>query len=157
MVQIFLDCDGVLADFDKSAEEIFGMNTREFEDTKGTKLFWYLLRKAKNFFGDLHPMNDAHDLFNAVKHLDPIILTGAPLGKWAAPQKLEWRDKHFPGTEMIVVCPSKDKHKHMVQPGDILIDDLVKYRHIWEENGGIFIHHTSAENSIKALKDMNIL
>lgn len=39
MAQLFLDCDGVLADFDKRAEQIFGMTGREFEDTYGSKEF----------------------------------------------------------------------------------------------------------------------
>ena len=35
-----------------------------------------------------------------------------------------------------------------MQPGDILIDDWPKYKHLWEEAGGIFILHTSAAQSI---------
>lgn len=157
MTQIFLDCDGVLADFDLRAAEIFGMPGREFEDTYGSKIFWSTLKNSGNFFGVLKPMVDAMELFKSVEHLNPIILTGAPYGNWAAPQKLEWRDKFFPNTEMIVVNPSRDKFKHMKQPGDILVDDLTKYRHIWEDNGGTFIHHTSAGESIKILKELNII
>lgn len=157
MAQLFLDCDGVLADFDKRAEQIFGMTGREFEDTYGSKEFWRQLKNDDHFFQNLDPMPDAMVLFNAVKHLKPIILTGAPMGNWAGPQKLAWRNKFFPGTEMIVVCPSRDKYKYMTGPGDILVDDLTKYQHIWIENGGIFVHHTNANNSIKMLKDLKVI
>lgn len=157
MVQVFLDCDGVLADFDKLAEQIFGMNPRKFEDTYGSKEFWKRLRNHENFFGTLDLMPDAMGLYNAVKHLNPIILTGAPMGNWSEAQKLGWGAKHFPTTKMIVVSPSRDKFKHMINPGDILVDDLTKYQHIWIENGGIFVHHTSANSSIKMLKDLKVL
>lgn len=157
MTQIFLDCDGVLADFDKLAEQIFGMNPRLFEDTYGSKEFWKQLRNHENFFGSLDLMPDAMVLFEAVKHHNPIILTGAPMGNWSAPQKMGWGSLNFPTTKMIVVSPSRDKFKHMVNPGDILVDDLLKYRHIWEENGGIFVHHTSAASSIKMLQELGIL
>jgi hypothetical protein len=156
-MQLFLDGDQVLADFDKRAEEIFGMSGREFEDTYGSKLFWKTLKEADGFFQNLDPMPDAMELYNAVKHLRPIILTGAPMGNWAGPQKLAWRDRHFPACQMIVVCPSRDKFKYMTKPGDILVDDLLKYKHIWVDNGGVFVHHTSAKSSIKQLKDLKVI
>ena len=36
-------------------------------------------------------------------------------------------------------------------PGDALVDDWDRYRGLWEEAGGLFIHHTSARASIAAL------
>lgn len=157
MTQIFLDCDGVLADFDKLAEKIFGMRGQDFEDKFGSKEFWTRLKNHGNFFRDLEPMPDAMKLFKSVEHLNPIILTGAPYGNWAAPQKLKWRDQFFPNTEMIVVNPSRDKFKHMKQPGDILVDDLLKHSQVWKDNKGTFVHHTSADESIKILKELNII
>ena len=44
-----------------------------------------------------------------------------------------------------------------ISTGDVLIDDRAKYRHLWEEAGGIFIHHTSASSSIEALRQLEIL
>jgi hypothetical protein len=38
-----------------------------------------------------------------------------------------------------------------MHPGDILVDDYLKYRHLWEEAGGVFIHHTSASNTLRQL------
>ena len=46
------------------------------------------------------------------KHLKPTILTGLPLGNWAAPQKVDWAAEHFPGVP-IITCMARDKHKHM--------------------------------------------
>ena len=38
--QLFLDCDGVLADFDAGARELLGMSSRSFEDRYGKREFW---------------------------------------------------------------------------------------------------------------------
>jgi hypothetical protein len=95
-------------------------------------------------------MPDARELFDAVRHLRPIILTGCPRGGWAEMQKLAWAAEHFPGTPM-VVCRARDKCDYCV-PGDILIDDRPQYRDRWEKAGGAFIHHTSAKESISELR-----
>jgi hypothetical protein len=68
-------------------------------------------------------------LYGAVKHLDPIILTGLPRGNWAADQKMRWTAKHFPGVRMIT-CMARDKRNH-AREGDVLVDDMEKYRHLW--------------------------
>ena len=89
-------------------------------------------------------LEDAWELFDAVEHLNPIIVTGVPLGGWAEPQKLAWAAERFPGTQMIV-CLSREKRLHM------------KYRHLCEEAGGIFVHHTSTASSLAKLRWLGVL
>ena len=146
---LFLDCDGVLADFDAGARELLGMTPREFEQRFGRGEFWRRLARHGNFYGALPEMADAQQLFRAAKHLKPTILTGLPLGKWAAPQKERWAAKHFPGVPIITTM-ARQKHLHM-EPGDILVDDRENHRHLWENAGGIFIHHKNAADSIRQL------
>jgi 5'(3')-deoxyribonucleotidase len=146
MKQLFLDCDGVLADFDTAAERIFGLPPRQAEEKLGTPRFWADLRSEPGFYRNLALMPGARRLFDGVKHLSPVILTGCPLGGWAEPQKLAWAGQHFPGTPMIA-CMAKDKRNHM-KPGDVLVDDYLKYRHRWEEAGGVFIHYRNADDAI---------
>lgn len=153
--QLFLDCDGVLANFDARAEEVFGEHPRVAERRIGTPEFWRLLRETDAFYAQLPLMPDARELFVAVEHLDPIILTGCPLGGWAEPQKHAWAAAHFPGVRIITTM-SVNKRDHM-QPGDVLVDDYLKYRDLWEGAGGIFVHHTSAENSIADLRAIGVL
>lgn len=149
-MQLFLDCDGVLADFDRGAAELLGMPPRVFEKKKGIAAFWRELARHPNFYGTLPLMPDAYVLFEGVKHLHPIILTGLPRGQWAAPQKARWAAEHFPGTRIITVM-AVDKRNH-AQAGDILVDDQLKHAHLWEEAGGIFVHHRDARSTLAKLR-----
>ena len=146
---LFLDCDGVLADFDAGVKDLLGMDAKRFEAKHGRGEFWKRLARHGNFYGDLEEMEDAQVLFQAVKHLKPTILTGLPLGKWAAPQKERWAAAHFPGVPIITTM-ARQKHLHM-EKGDVLVDDRENHRKLWEDAGGIFIHHRSAELSLRAL------
>ncbi len=147
--QLYLDCDGVLADFDAGATAVLGAPPRVFQDRHGARRFWKELEAAPDFYFSLPLMPDAMELFEAVRHLDPIILTGLPLGGWAADQKVRWAAEHFPGTQIITTM-ARDKRDH-AREGDVLVDDLLKHRHLWEEVGGVFVHHTSAATTIAEL------
>ena len=147
--RLFLDADGVLADFDRGARRLLGMRPKEFIAKHGRGEFWKRLAKAPNFYGSLPEMPDARVLFEAVKHLEPTILTGLPLGKWAAPQKVDWAAEHFPGVP-IITCMARDKHKHM-HSGDVLVDDRENHRAAYEAAGVLFVHHRNAEDSLSQL------
>ena len=148
--QIYLDCDGVLADFDKGAIAVLGAHPRDFEDRYGAAGFWRRLAGAESFFEHLDPLPDGFELYEAVKHKAPIILTGMPRGTWAEPQKRRWAQRHFPGVPVITTAAAlKREHCH---PGDVLVDDRDQHRRLWEDAGGHFIHHRSAAGSIAALQ-----
>jgi 5'(3')-deoxyribonucleotidase len=147
--RLFLDADGVLADFDLGARRLLGASPKQFIAKHGRGLFWKRLAKAPDFYAKLPEMPDARRLFDAVKHLEPTILTGLPMGGWAAPQKIEWAAEHFPGVP-IITCMARDKHKHM-KPGAVLVDDREKHRAAYEEAGVVFVHHKNAEDSLRQL------
>jgi 5'(3')-deoxyribonucleotidase len=147
--RLFLDADGVLADFDHGARRLLGMTAKEYIAAHGRGAFWGRLARAKNFYGTLPEMSDARLLFDSVEHLKPTILTGLPIGKWAAPQKVEWAAEHFPGVP-IVTCMARDKHKHM-HPGDVLVDDREKHRDAYEAADVVFVHHQNALDSLRQL------
>ena len=148
--QIYLDCDGVLADFDKSAQAILGAPSQVFEKRHGAAEFWRRLARADGFFEHLELLPDALELYEAVKAKDPVILTGMPHGQWAEPQKRRWAARHFPGVPVITTAAAlKREHCH---PGDVLVDDRIQHRRLWERAGGLFIRHRSAEASIAVLR-----
>ena len=151
--KLFLDCDGVLADFDSGARVVLGgMNPAQFEQRHSKREFWKRLANTPGFYATLPMMPDAQALFDAVEHLRPTILTGLPLGTWAAPQKVEWAERHFPGTP-IITCMAREKVRYMTK-GDVLVDDREDHRSKWEDAGGIFITHKNAERSIAALRQI---
>lgn len=151
MVQLYLDCDGVLADFDRAAGRILHMPPREFQRRHGLPRFWKALAAAPDFYARLPLMPDAMELFDGVRHLDPIILTGCPRGGWAEGQKERWAARHFPGTR-IITCMAVNKRSYC-RPDDVLVDDTLKYQHLWEDAGGVFIHHKDARTTLAALRE----
>lgn len=154
-LNIFLDCDGVLADFDRLATELLGMNPREYEAKYGATALWDMITDYGTFFIDLPKFPGADELVQGVsEYAKPIILTGKPRGTWAIEQKLTWRDKHFPKLDMIV-CKSKEKCLHKVPNGiNIIIDDWPKHRSKWVDETSFWIHHESVDQSLSELKDL---
>ncbi len=153
MPKLFLDCDGVLADFEAGARALLGgMNPKQFEERYSRREFWRRLATTPDFYNTLPLMPDAQLLFDSVEHLRPTILTGLPLGNWAAPQKVAWAERHFPGTP-IITCMARDKYRYMSK-GDVLVDDRAQHRAKWEDAGGIFVTHENAERSLATLRQI---
>lgn len=156
--KLFLDCDGVLADFDGYAEAVFGLPPTKHEDAVGSDRFWADTKGHEDFYYKLPVLEDGRRLYEAVKHHNPTILTGKPShdgGEWAVEQKHRWAAQHFPGVP-IIVCLSKDKCLHMIAPGDVLVDDRLKYAHFWINAGGFFVLHTSLENTLERLTKLGL-
>lgn len=154
-MHIYLDCDGVLADFERGAADLLRMPSRVFEEQHGPAEFWCRLAEAEDFYGRLPLLPDALRLFNAVQHLQPIILTGLPRGGWAEAQKRRWGDRHFPGIQ-VIACWSADKHRH-AKSGDVLIDDQARTAEKWQAAGGVFVHHRDAKTTIAQLVGLGVL
>ncbi len=150
--RLFLDADGVLADFNQGVRRLLGLDPAAFVAKRGKREFWRRIANAKDFYGSLPEMPDARLLFDAVKHLKPTILTGLPLGNWAAPQKVQWAAEHFPGVP-IITCMARDKHKHM-KSGDVLVDDRENHRAAYEAAGVVFVRHKNAADSLRELGEI---
>lgn len=153
MKHLFLDCDGVLADFDFAARQLFGMESRAAEEALGTTEFWRRIHTNGDFYRRLPLVSDALELYRAVAHLKPTILTGCPRGEWSQPQKIAWAHEYFPGVP-VITCASREKFRHIARPGDVLVDDYPRYKDLWEQAGGIFILHTTAKHSIRRLAEL---
>jgi hypothetical protein len=148
VTQIFVDMDGVLADFDTGYEMAFGIRPSKANDS----VDWSLVRAADGFYRDLPPMADFDDLWAGIAHHKPIILTGVPSSvAEAADNKRAWIDRVIGRDQPMIACLSKDKSMHIRSHGDVLIDDWEKYRSLWISRGGRWITHTSAASSLAAL------
>lgn len=147
--RLFLDLDGVLADFDRGVKAVTGKRP----DQLPRKAMWRALEQAPDFYGTLEMMHDAQVLWDFCRPHKPIILTGLPLGDWAPEQKRRWVANMLGRDVRVITCLSRDKHRYS-GPGRVLVDDRESLRAAWERAGGIFILHLSAEQSIAALKKL---
>jgi hypothetical protein len=157
-VTIYLDLDGVLANFDKAAGERMGTdNIYKYEFVWGTKKFWEKINVDEYFFAELEVMDDAWDLLGAVGHLDPVILTALPSSnsEMVDRQKRAWVEENL-GYYKVITCLTKDKPNYC-ERGDILIDDRAVNRDAWIKKGGTYIIHTTAERTIGALGALGII
>lgn len=151
-MRIFVDLDGVLADWEGAVSKIFG---KHHSEVKGHVL-WPFIAKSKTFWVDLEKLPDADILWDNIKNHDIKILTGCPKSSFenAKNQKLSWCKEHFPDAE-VITCLAKDKQLHIVESGDILIDDNQSNCKRWEEAGGISILHIGAIDTLEKLSKLS--
>lgn len=151
--RLFVDMDGVLVDFDRGYEEVFGERpeylSADWDKYAAEK--WARIDTIEKFFFLLKPMPDALYLWGSIARHSPTILTGIPKPlPYVAGEKCAWIQAYFGAHVPVITCFSADKHLHG-RPGDILIDDRVKCGQPWTEMGGVWIEHKSALKSLAAL------
>ena len=148
MVNLFVDLDGVKFDFDGGFRSMFG---QDWDDTRQTEM-WSLVNSRDDFWSSLPLLSDAMHLWDFVKNHNPTFLTGCPSSgvDMADKGKRQAVLTHF-GEIPVITCRSKDKQLHMIEKGDILIDDRHSNCKRWTKAGGISILHRSAKSTIKAL------
>jgi 5'(3')-deoxyribonucleotidase len=159
--KLYVDLDGVLANFMKHAKKITGVDLDKADKSETTEFFKELDKRArdgKKFFEDMDLMPDAMVLWNHIKKYDPIILssTGHTLG--AAEEKRAWVKKHLgyeAAKRALFVRQSKEKAKY-ANSHSILIDDRSKSIDPWVKADGIGILHVSASKTIKELKKLGL-
>jgi hypothetical protein len=151
-LQLYVDMDGVLADFDRHYETVFGFRPCKLADN----VDWGAVRAIAGFYQAIPPMADLDALWARIAPYKPIVLTGIPSSvEEAADNKRAWVRKNLGDDVQVICCPSKDKSLH-AKPGDILIDDWEKYRHLWLKVGGRWITHTSAADTDRALAELGL-
>lgn len=141
MRKIFLDLDGVMADFDRAFPERFGISHIDMPK----KEMWKYVNSVEDFFSTLPPCHGALENWHGwLKEFNPIILTACPSSNYehVAMHKRRWvRQWLGPQVLVLPVNGSESKPLFMHAPGDILIDDWGKNCRAWEEAGGIAVKH----------------
>ena len=162
MRTIFLDMDGVVADFVTFAEELLGREIGWGDTTQDLSAEeWLRLASIDRLYYQLPLMPDATKLVAYVKSLSTRFqigfLTAIPRRTTipsARADKQAWVDKYFPGMRMDIGPFSHDKHK-WCSPGDILVDDRPSNIREWNAAGGIAIYHLGDVNAtIKRLNEV---
>src|SRR4051812_19537227 len=122
-MQLFVDMDGVLADFDAGYEASFDVKPCKQADN----VDWQAVRALTGFYENLPPMADLPELWSHIERHRPIVLTGVPSSVEEAPDnKRAWVRKHLGDSVEVRCCRSSEKCLHAGQ-GDVLIDDWEKY------------------------------
>ena len=144
-IQLFVDLDGVLVDFDAGVRRIFGKNPAEI----APKVMWPRLARTAGFYENLPWMGDGKVLWEVLRPYNPTICTGVPIGLWAGPQKINWCKRELGEDIPVITCKSREKYLHCQGPMSILIDDRREIGASWENSGGVFIQHIDAESTVK--------
>jgi hypothetical protein len=151
-MQLFVDMDGVLADFDRHHAALFG--TRPCRNS--TRVDWKAVHRAKDFFLGIPPMADLEDLWARIERHRPIVLTGIPVSvPEAEDNKRTWVRAHLGENVEVRTCLAREKYLH-ASPGDVLIDDWEKFRQLWIDAGGRWITHVSAADTDRALAELGL-
>jgi hypothetical protein len=161
--KIYVDMDGVVADFDQRFIDLSGMLPREFEAKYGKDAFWDFIDEGKNklkFWVGIPPMSDAKQLIDYVSKYNYEMLTAPSTKKQSLMGKGLWminqtKNGLFPFKPKINYKSAKNK-KDFAAPNHILIDDREDTINSWNAAGGIGILHTSAANTISQLKKLSL-
>lgn len=149
-MKIFLDMDGVIANFDKAYSAIYGLNARDDPD----KSHWYEF-VDNNGFETLEWMPGGQDLINYLTNNYTVEILSCignrSNAKNVAAQKMRWlSSKQFGHLPTNFEYEKKDKSKFA--KFGILIDDSTGCVEPFREAGGIAIQHKSYEQTLQELK-----
>lgn len=154
--KLFLDMDGVLADFFGAWEDKIGFSYKEITSQV---IFGQLAQKhivGTDFFSTLNPMDDANSVVEiTTKHFGkPHILSAPLVGDIlnTVIQKNKWLAKHI-GLEKYDGA-TYTSEKEMFAAGNILIDDYLPNLTKWAKAGGIGIKY-KAKSEKYGIKDLD--
>ena len=142
--EIYVDMDGVLADFFGDWKKLVGKDWRNIKDIKPAL---QKIRDTEDFWLNLPVTSNAKNLLSLIKDIKGsynILSSPLPDDPNSEPHKRQWIEKHlsfFPPKNVIITF---DKAKYASQPDgtpNILIDDYGINIGKWEAAGGMGFKH----------------
>ena len=161
MINVYLDLDGVVADFDGRVKELFGKSMSEFPSSE----IWGKIGQVEHFYLSLDPLPKYKTLFDHLMNLHEAgtihleVLTSLPLPTnnliTAADDKIAWSASYLcPSIKVNTVIGGQFKAKFVKQPNDVLIDDTLRNIVEWRKSNGVGIHHISNAETIIELSTL---
>ena len=158
--EVYLDMDGVLADFFTEYAKLAGIKNGNYRDIPPAKTDPTLQKMVgTDFFGRLPKFPSADSLVNlVVKMFGHYHICSSPLRgdhENAEHWKKVWIEEHLnPQPVDIVITPNKAKWaKQADGTPNILIDDRGSNISAWEAKGGIGIKYQADEDSLQVVVD----
>lgn len=156
MAKLYLDLDGVFADFASAVRRYTGSDY----DPKSS---WQKIDKIPRFFQMLYPLSGALRLYDTIKHNSrlPIeFLTSSPdptgFLHSVVSDKIIWVRKYLDRDAAINVVRGWEQKALFAQPGCILVDDSWRNIRDFVNCGGAGVHHTSNYNTLQELGMMGV-
>lgn len=153
--KIYVDMDGVIANFNEAYKKRFNMFPHE---TRDRQEFYGLFETfiAEDGFYKLDLMPDARRLldFLDILNIPKEILSSTARDQFhsvISPQKARWLTTHNIAYKQNFVPGKKHKYKYAT-PNSIIIDDTLSVIDDWNKAGGIGILHRNAEETINIIK-----
>jgi hypothetical protein len=143
---LYLDMDGVVADFNAYAEVVCGFKVSE---DRWPNDAWDKIKVNPRIYMELEKTKEGDQLVEYCKkfaienNYNLMFLTAIPKSNdvpWAFYDKMYWINKHYGDIPVMFGPYSKDKYHHC-KPGDILIDDRQSNITEWKEANGVGILH----------------
>lgn len=159
-MKIYLDMDGVLTDFEKRYDELFGVRPEEIKAR--TKHFWSNWKtfiEGENF-KTLEKHKDADTLLHFVHELRvPVEILSSSGGHefhdTVTSQKIEWLcNNTIPYKANIV--PGGSKKAELAHPWHILVDDTARVVEKYRAAGGTAILHYDINITLKELSRLHL-
>ena len=168
---VYLDMDGVLANFEEGFKKLTGKYPHDFGDDK--RYMWntyrYMLRKRnipeRDFWANLPKTENGDAMVNSIKTDNVYVLTSPPkYGNEAREGKTDFIKKHYPFVKDIIFKYSGTKHEAIANHNpeviekSVLIDDYSKNIIPWRKTGGVGLQYrdSNASATIQKIKDLNI-
>lgn len=169
--KIFVDLDGVLANFQKRFIEIKknidNLDFDRYVDKYGIKKSWEIVdREGLKWWSHMEWMKDGKELWDYVLQYDPCILSSPSRSKHSVNGKTIWCKKElnikqeeptispklnrWDEDSMMIINTQKELFAKRFE-NSILIDDTKKKIEEWEKAGGIGILHKNTKDTIKKL------
>lgn len=155
-IQIYLDMDGVFANFENFFINILGK--QKFEEITAKKLWQdvinHMINQNERVFDAFKPLARAKELYEFFKPYNPIFLssTGYTNVEKIEKQKTKWLIKYIDPNAKRIFVNASNKKAYYSAPNAILIDDKPRSILPWAKKRGAFILHKDVDTTIEEFK-----
>ena len=157
----YVDMDGVLCDFIAGFQKISGgLTPEEYKSNFGGEVaMWKLINTyGEDWWGTLPWTPDGQELWTAIKHLNPTLLSSASTehtGGIGVRGKNKWSTTFLGAEVKAIVTDNRHGKKAYAKANSVLIDDYILNVSDWIDAGGVGIHHITAADTLETIKKLH--